>query len=349
VELLQKTLTKIKDIDHGAAEKAQARLDGLIKPRGSLGKLEEIVVQLAGIQSNPRPQLGPKLLVIMAADHGVAKEGVTAFPSDGSTKMLLNFLNQGAAVNVLAQYTNTRILLVDVGLNGDPIVHPNLCVRRIKPGSGNISREAAMSETEAIAAIETGIELVEREADAGVGLVAVGELGIGNTTPSTAILACISGEDIQAITGRGTGLDDGALLIKQQVIQKALEINQPDQDNPLDILSKVGGLEIAALTGVMLSCAARRVPVVLDGFVSGAAAMLACRMNARCSQYMIASHLSEETGHRTMLTELGLRPLLDLGLRIGEGTGAVLALPLIESVVKIINETASQAEVGISI
>ncbi len=349
MELLQKTLTKIKDIDHGAVEKAQARLDGLIKPRGSLGKLEEIAVQLAGIQSNPRPQLSPKLLVIMAADHGVAKEGVTTFPADGSTKMLLNFLNQGAVVNVVAQCTNTRILLVDVGLNGDPIVHPNLCVRRIKPGSGNICREAAMSETEAIAAIETGIELVEREIDTGVGLVAVGELGIGNTTPSTAILACISGEDIQAITGRGTGLDDGALLIKQQVIQKALEINQPDQDNPLDILSKVGGLEIAALTGVMLGCAARSVPVVLDGFVSGAAAMLACRMNPRCSQYMIASHLSEETGHSTMLTELGLRPLLDLGLRIGEGTGAVLALPLIESVVKIINKTASQAEVGINL
>ncbi len=347
MELLQRTLSMIGDVDHIAAAEAQKRLDSLIKPRGSLGKLEEIAVQLAGIQSKARPELGEKLLVIMAADHGVAEEGISAYPPTASRKMLLNFLHQGAAVNVLANYTHTRLLVVDIGLVGEPITHPDLCIRRIRSGTGNISRDTAMTEREAIAAIEIGIELINKEIDTGIRMVATGELGIANTTPSTAILACLSKADIEDITGRGTGLNDAALRKKKQVIKQALEKNQPDPNNPLDILSKVGGLEIAALTGVILACAARRVPVVLDGFVSSAAALLACRMNARCKLYLIAAHLSEEPGHRVMLNDLGIKPLLDLGLRIGEGTGAVLVFPLIEAAVKIIQEMATSEEVGI--
>lgn len=347
MELLQRTLAMIGDIDQKAAAEAQKRLDCLLKPQGALGKLEEIVVQLAGIQGKNRPELGTKLLVIMAADHGVAEEGVSAIPSGASRKMLLNFLNQGAAVNVLVNYTQTRLLLVDVGLTGEPINHPDMCLRRIRSGSGNICHEIAMTRLEAIDAIETGIEMINKEVDTGVSIVATGELGIANTTSSTAILACLSHADIEEITGRGTGLDDAELRKKKQIIKQALAINRPDPNNPLDILSKVGGLEIAALTGVILACAARRVPVVLDGFVSGAAALLAYRMNNQCRQYLMAAHLSEEPGHRVMLDDLGIKPILDLGLRIGEGTGAVLVFPLIEAAVKIMNEMATFEDVGI--
>lgn len=347
MELLQRTLSMIGDLDDKAIAAAQDRLDTLIKPRGSLGKLEEIAVQLAGIQSKDKPELGQKLLVIMASDHGVAEEGVSAFPPGASRKMILNFLHQGAAVNILANYTQTRLLLVDIGLDGEPIVHPDLCIRRIRSGSGNICCENAMTGLEAIAAIETGIELINHEVDAGVSIVATGELGIANTTPSTAILACLSQADIEDITGRGTGLDDAALRKKQQIIKQALATNQPDPSSPIDIVSKVGGLEIAALTGVILACAARRVPVVLDGFVSTAAALLACKMNVKSRNYIFAAHLSEEPGHRIMLEALGLKPLLNFGLRIGEGTGAVLVLPLIEAAVKIINEMATFEDVGI--
>lgn len=347
MELLKQTLSMIGDLDHNAAAEAQMRLDRLIKPRGSLGKLETAAVQLAGIQRKARPQLGRKLLVIMAAEHGVAQEGVSAFPPDASQELILNLLHQGAAVNVLVNYTQTRLLLVDVGLGGEPITHPDLCVRRIRSGSGNICREAAMTELEAIAAIETGIELINLEIDAGISLVATGELGIANTTSSTAILACLSGANIEDITGRGTGLDDAELRKKQQIIKQALAVNRPNPDNPLDVISKVGGLEIAALIGVILACAARRVPLVLDGFVSSAAALLACRMNSKCKDYLIAAHLSEEPGHRRMLQDLELYPLLDFGLRIGEGTGAVLVLPLLEAAVKIIQEMATFEDVGI--
>ncbi len=349
MDLLQTTLSTISDLDYKSAAEAQKRLDILIKPQGSLGKMEEIVTQLAGIQCTARPELGKKVVIIMAADHGVAEEGISAFPPEASTLMMRNFLLQGAAVNILAKYTGAKLLLVDVGLSGEVIVHPDLYLRRIRPGTGNICREPAMTKLEAIAAIETGIDLVNQEVDAGITMVATGELGIGNTTTSTAILACLTGQTISSITGRGTGLDDRKLNKKRQVIKQALAVNQPNMDDPLDILTKLGGLEIAALMGVILGSAACRVPVVLDGLVAGAAALLASRMNEKCRLYLIAAHLSEEPGHRIMLEELELKPLLDFGLRIGEGTGAVLAFPMIEAAVKIFNEMATFDEVGIKL
>lgn len=348
MELFQRTMASISEVDHQAGAAAQLRLDSLTKPPGSLGVLEKIGVQLASIQGNPMPTLGKKVVMTMAGDHGVVAEGVSAFPQEVTPQMVLNFLHQGAAINVLAKHVGAQVVVTDVGIAGEPMHHPNLNQCKVRAGTRNMAQEAAMTEAEAIAAIEVGIRLVNQEIDAGATLIGTGEMGIGNTTPSSAILACFSGADIAAITGRGTGLDDKGLSLKQQVIKKALEVNQPDPTQPLDVLRKVGGLEIAALTGVILGAAARKTPVVLDGFISTAAALTAYKLNENSRQYMIASHLSQEPGHRIMLDLMGLQAMLNLDLRLGEGTGAALAFPLIEAAVKIMHEMATFAEAGVT-
>ncbi len=348
MELLQRTLALIGDVDHKAGEEAQKRLDNLTKPPGSLGILESIAVQLASIQAQPLPVLGDKVVMVMAADHGVVAEGVSAFPQEVTPQMVINFLNQGAAINVLAKHTGARVVVTDVGIAGEALDHPDLNSRKVRPGTSNMAREAAMTETEAIAALEVGIEMVNREIDAGATLIATGEMGIGNTTASSAILAAFTGQNIELITGRGTGINDTSLLKKQAVIKQALEVNRPDPSQPLDVLRKVGGLEIAALTGVILGAAARKVPVVVDGFISTAAALVAFKLKEQSQLYMIASHLSQEPGHRIVLDEIGLKPMLHLDLRLGEGTGAVLAFPLIEAAVKIMHEMATFEQAGVS-
>ncbi|PKM77993.1 MAG: nicotinate-nucleotide--dimethylbenzimidazole phosphoribosyltransferase [Firmicutes bacterium HGW-Firmicutes-15] len=348
MNLMEKTLVNIMEADRGSGKKAQDRLDMLTKPQGSLGTLERIAVKLAQIQSNPLPQLGAKIVMTMAGDHGVVEEGVSAFPQEVTPQMVLNFLNHGAAINVLAKHAGARVVVADIGIAAEPIQHPDLINRRICSGTRNMAREAAMTESEAIAAIEAGIELVNEQIDRGVTLVATGEMGIGNTTPSSAILACFSGREIDSITGRGTGIDDTGLIRKQNAIRRALEINQPDSNQPLDVLRKVGGLEIAAITGIILGASARRVPVVIDGFISSAAALVAYKMNAKCRDYLFASHLSQEPGHRIMLEEIGLEPMLYLDMRLGEGSGAVLAFHIFEAAVKIINEMATFEEAGVS-
>jgi len=345
---MQITLAQIGDIDEKAGQAAQHRLDCLTKPPGSLGILEKVAVQLASIQGQPMPVLGKKVVMIMAADHGVVAEGVSAFPQEVTPQMVHNFLNQGAAINVLARHVDAQIVIADVGIAAQPINHPNLKTCRVRPGTRNMAKEAAMTIEETVAAIETGITLVNQEIDGGATLIATGEMGIGNTTPSSAMLACFSGREIDLIVGRGTGLNDQGLKLKQEVIKKALEINQPDPTNPLDVLSKVGGLEIAALTGVILGSAARRIPVVLDGFISTVAALTAFRLNKDSRKYMLASHLSQEPGHKIMLELLDMQPMLQLDLRLGEGTGAVLAFNLIEAAVKIIHEMATFQEAGVS-
>ncbi|NMC28299.1 MAG: nicotinate-nucleotide--dimethylbenzimidazole phosphoribosyltransferase [Syntrophomonadaceae bacterium] len=348
MELYRKTLAGIGEVDYKAGEAAQLRIDNLTKPLGALGVLEKIGVQLACIQGNPMPTLGKKVVMTMAGDHGVVDEGVSAYPQEVTPQMVMNFLNQGAAINVLSNHAGAKVVVTDVGIVGEPIIHPELNMCKVRPGTRNMAKEAAMTEDEAIEAMEIGIRLVNKEIDEGATLVATGEMGIGNTTPSSAILACFGGGDIAAITGRGTGLDDRGLGIKHQVIKQALHINQPDAGNPLDVLSKVGGLEIAALTGVILGAAARRTPVVLDGFISTAAGLTAYKMNPLVRQYMLASHLSQEPGHRAMLDMMDLQPMLTLDLRLGEGTGAVLAFNLIEAAVKIMHEMATFAEAGVS-
>lgn len=348
MELLQKTLAAIQRADQKAGEQAQQRLDSLTKPPGSLGALENIAVQLAAIQGRTIPVLGPKVVMVMAADHGVVEEGVSAFPQEVTPQMVMNFLHHGAAINVLSAHAGAKVVVTDVGIIGEAIDHPDLHIRKIRPGTRNMAKEAAMTEAEAIAAIEAGIEMAAAEIEAGASLIATGEMGIGNTTPSAAILACISGQAVESITGRGTGINEAGLKVKQAVINRALEVNQPDPAQPLDVLRKVGGLEIAALTGVILEAAARKVPVVLDGFISTAAALLAYKLNENSVDYMIASHLSQEPGHKIMLDLMGLKPVLYFDLRLGEGTGAVLAFHHIEAAVKIITEMATFEEAGVS-
>ncbi len=348
MELLIKTLEGITDVDRRAAEQAQKRLDSLTKPPGSLGILEHLAVQMASIQGKTIAVVGKKVVMVMAADHGVVDEGVSAFPQEVTPQMVLNFLNHGAAINVLANHTDARVVVTDVGIKGEPIEHAELNIRKVRQGTRNMAKEAAMTEEEAVAAVEVGIEMVNNEIDNGATLIATGEMGIGNTTPSAAILACLTGNEIEQITGRGTGVDDKGLKRKQEAIKKALEVNKPDASQPLDVLRKVGGLEIAALTGVILGAAARKVPVVIDGFISTAAALVAYKLNNYSKNYMIASHLSQEPGHRIMLEEMDLKPTLHLDLRLGEGTGAVLAFNLIEAAVKIIGQMATFEEAGVS-
>jgi len=348
VELLKNTLAVISDVDREAGKQAQKRLDSLTKPPGSLGILEEIAVQLAAIQGKAIPALGQKVVMVMAGDHGVVEEGVSAFPQEVTQQMVINFLYHGAAINVLSYQADARVVVTDVGIKGDPIEHPELNIRKVRPGTRNMVKEAAMTEDEVVAALEVGIMMVNGEIDKGATIIATGEMGIGNTTPSAAILACMTGKDLELITGRGTGVDDQGLMRKRAAIRKAIEVNSPDAADPLDVLRKVGGLEIAALTGVILGAAARKVPVVVDGFISTTAALVAHKLHRYCQYYMIASHLSQEPGHKILLEEVGLKPTLQLDLRLGEGTGAVLAFNLIEASVKIISEMATFEEAGVS-
>lgn len=348
MNLMEQTINSISGVNQEAAQKAKKRLDCLTKPPGSLGILEDIAIRLASIQGKCLPELGKKAVLIMAADHGVVSEGVSAYPQEVTPQMVMNFLNRGAAINVLASHAQAEVIVTDVGVIGPALDHPQLLVRKVREGTRNMAREAAMTVEEATAAIETGITLVNEAVDNGVTLVATGEMGIGNTTASSAILAAFTGLDPEQITGRGTGLDDERLRLKQLVIKRALQVNQPEPAKPLEVLSKVGGLEIAALTGVILGAAAKRVPAVLDGFISTAAALIAYRLKPESREFMFASHLSQEPGHKVMLETIGLSPMLHLDLRLGEGTGAVLAFNLFEAAVKIIREMATFEQAGVS-
>lgn len=344
---LEQMTVGIGSLDGAAAQRASAHLDQLTKPPGSLGKLEAVAVQLAGITGELAPCFGRKAVVVMAGDHGVCEEGVSAFPSEVTPQMVLNFLGGGAAVNVLARHGGAEVVCVDVGVNAE-LSHPALLSRKVRCGTRNMAKEAAMTRGEALAAMQVGYELAVELADQGVGLFATGEMGIGNTTPSSAILAAFTGLSPEAVVGRGTGIGDERLAHKRRVLERALEVNRPDAADPLDVLAKVGGLEIAGLTGLILGAASMRRPVVIDGFISTAAALTASRMAPLSKSYMIASHLSGEQGHRLMLEALGLEPMATLDMRLGEGTGAVLCFHLVEAAVRIMAEMATFASAGVS-
>ncbi len=348
MKLYQETLLKITNTNKQYAISAQNRLDELTKPPGSLGVLEKIAVQLACIQEQTMPVIGKKAIMVMAGDHGVVEEGVSAFPREVTTQMVLNFVNQGAAINVLAKQVGAQVIIADVGIVDDMSAADGIEQRKVRNGTRNMAKESAMTLEEAIAAIEVGIDLVNRQVAEGVTLFATGEMGIGNTTASSAIMAAFEDKSLELITGRGTGIDDQGLQRKQQIIRQALVCNQPNREDALDVLTKVGGLEIAALTGIILGAAANKVPVVIDGFISTAAALVAYRMKSETRDYMIASHLSQEPGHRIMLDSIGLQPMLYLDLRLGEGTGAALAFPMIEAATKIIHEMATFQQAGVS-
>lgn len=338
----------ISPLNETAMQAARQRQDQLTKPRGSLGKLEQLSIQIAGITGCLNPDLSQKAVIVMAADHGVAASGVSAYPPDVTRQMVNNFLNGGAAINVLSRQAGAQVVVVDIGVSGDLPQHEGLLPCKIAAGTRNILQGPAMTHEQAERAIQTGMRVMEDLANKGVRLVATGEMGIGNTTASAALISVFTGKQPASVTGRGTGLDDNGLRRKIEVIEQAIQVNQPDNADPLDVLAKLGGLEIAGLVGVMLQAAARRVPVVLDGVIAGAAALTACKLAPQVKPYLIAGHQSVEPGHAVLMESLDMEPLLGLDLRLGEGTGAVLAFHLMEAAVKTLNEMATFVEAGVS-
>jgi nicotinate-nucleotide--dimethylbenzimidazole phosphoribosyltransferase len=340
-------LDRIGPLDEVAMAAAVERLNNLIKPPGSLGRLEPLIIQMAGILGAVLPTVAPATVLIFAGDHGVTAEGVSAYPSDVTPQMVINFLRGGAAINALAGNAGAKVVVVDAGM-AHAVVHPDLVVRTVRPGTANMVKGPAMSRAEAEHALRVGMEVARTEIARGANCLLLGEMGIGNTTPSAAMLAAFSGRAPGDVCGRGTGLDDAGVLRKVRAVQTALAVNQPDPGDPIDVLAKVGGLEIGALAGAMLAAAAERVPVVLDGFIVGVAALLACRMAPRTGAFLIASHCSAERGHRLVLELLGLKPLVELDLRLGEGSGAALALPLLQAACRVMRDMATFAEAGVS-
>ncbi len=339
---------KIDALDEELMRQAQTRLDRLTKPLGSLGRLETLAKQIVGITRRLRPTVEHKVIITMAADHGVVEEGVSAYPQAVTGQMVYNFLRGGAGINVLARHVGARVVVVDMGVATDLARHPDLVVKKIGYGTRNLANGPAMTNDEMHRAIETGRKIVTREIEQGADIVGTGDMGIGNTTASSAITAAMTGQPVKLVTGRGTGIDDATYEKKLAVIQRALDVNHLDPADPLDVLAKVGGFEIAGLVGVILGGAQARRPVVVDGFISGAAALIATALEPRVRGYLIAAHRSQEPGHRIMLEQLGLQPLLDLDLRLGEGTGGALAMSLVEAACKVLNEMATFEEAAVS-
>jgi len=345
---LEELIKKIKPLDDSAMQSAQARQNMLTKPQGSLGRLEELSIQLAGIYRKPTPSIKEKVIVTMAGDHGVVAEGVSAFPQEVTPQMVLNFLNGGAAINVLARHIGARVVIVDMGVAYDFDPHPALIIKKVAKGTANMALGQAMTRLQAEQAILSGVEVVEAEIERGLDVVGTGDMGIGNTTPSAAIAAVLTGESPAKIAGRGTGVDDEGLKRKINTVERALAVNQPNPKDGLDVLAKVGGFEIGGLAGVILGAAANGKPVLVDGFISTAAAMIAVTISPAARPYLISAHRSQEFGHNLMLNWLGLKPLFDLDLRLGEGTGAALGISMAEAACKILSEMATFGEAGVS-
>jgi len=348
LKLLTETIQNIKPLDNNSMSLARARQETLTKPAGSLGRLEELSVQLAGIQGRPLPQIKKKSIIVMVADHGVVAEGTSAYPQEVTAQMVLNFVHGGAGINVLSRQIGAGVLVVDIGVAADTAAFPGVIQKKVAPGTQNMCLGPAMTLEQAVQAFETGIEILNSEMKDGPDIVGTGDMGIGNTTASSAICSVMTGKSAAEVTGRGTGLDDKQLEHKIEVINKALSANKPDPTRPLEVLARVGGLEIGGLAGVMLGAAACRVPVMVDGFISGAAALIAAGLCPRVKDYMIAAHASVEPGHKLMLKHLGIKPLLDLDMRLGEGTGAALGIHLADASCRILSEMATFAEAGVS-
>lgn len=345
---LQEILDTIQPPDSQGRFMAQQRLDRLTKPPGSLGRLEELAawyIQVMGkIPSLPLN----KVIVTFAADHGVVEENISAYPKAVTAQMVYNFLRGGAAINVLARHVGAEVWVVDIGVDHGFEDLPGLIHRKISCGTRNMAREPAMSRAQAETAISTGIELVEQAVRNGANLVGTGDMGIGNTTASSAITAVMTGAPVDDVTGRGTGIDDHTLAIKRAVIRQALRVNQPAASDPLGVLGKVGGYEIGGIAGLVLGAAAHQVPIVIDGFISTAAALIAVGLKPEVKDYLIAAHRSAEPGHRMALDHLGLCPVLNLEMRLGEGTGAALGMGLVEAAIRILTEMATFEQAGVS-
>ena len=344
---IREVAAAVPPVDPELERRVQARLDDQAIPRGALGRLQELGKQVALIQGRERPQIRGKLIFTLAADHGVVAEGVSAFPKEVTREMVRNFVRGGAGINVLARHAGARVVVVDMGVDADLSDVDGIEHCKVARGTGNLAQGPAMGRDQALAAVAAGMDLVEKYAP-GTDLMGTGDMGIGNTTPSSALAAVFTGRDPAEVTGRGTGIGDAALAHKIEVIRRGLERNRPDPSDPVDVLHKVGGLEIAGIAGLVLAAAARRIAVVLDGLISTAGALVAHALAPQVRPYLIAGHCSVEIGHRVMLDAMGLRPLLDLDLRLGEGTGAALAMGVVEAGVKVLNEVLTFSEAGVT-
>lgn len=353
--MLESTLKTIAALDEGAMERARTHQQRLALPPDSLGRLHELAVRMAGITGNPRPAINDLAVITMAGDHGVAAQGVSSFPQEVTREMVANFARGGAAINVLTRHVGARLTVVDIGVAGPDLeiaLDASDTVRfvsaRIAPGTGDISSGPAMTREQAVAALETGIRVFRQDRDKGVDAVGTGDMGIANTTPSSAIAAAMLGVAPRRVVNRGTGIGDAALENKIRVVEQALDVNRPDPADPVDVLAKVGGYEIGGIAGVILGACAHRVPVVVDGFISTAAALVASAFHPEVKRYLFAGHQSAVEGHRLMLTELGLEPMLDLGMRLGEGTGAAFGLSILAASSRVATEMLTFDEADVS-
>ncbi len=344
---LHEVLKNIQPVDVSRSNEIQAQLDDLTKPQGSLGRLEELAKKYCLITGKNKPRIQNKIIFTFAGDHGVTEDNVSAWPREVTSQMVLNFLRGGAGVNVLAKHAGARVIVVDMGVDREFEPAEGLEIRKIARGTKNMTKGPAMTHQEAEQGLLAGIELVEKYRQ-GLDLIGTGDMGIGNTTPSSAIVSVITGTDPEKVTGRGTGISDDALRDKVAVIRKAIAVNSPDPDDAIDVLAKVGGYEIAGIAGLVLGAALYRIPVVIDGFISTAGALIAAELNPSVKGYIIAAHQSVEIGHRRMLEHLEQIPLLDLCLRLGEGTGAALGMSLVEAGVMILSEMATFADAGVA-
>ena len=345
---LDDVIARIEPADHQARRAATLRQSRLTKPPGSLGRLEDLSVQLAGIFGTERPAPRGKTVIVAAADHGVAARGVSGYPQEVTAQMARNFLSGGAAVSVMARRAGVDLVIVDAGVAAPLPDHPDLRVVGAGRGTADITQGPAMTREQAEACVSAGVGLALGAAENGADIIGAGDMGIGNTTPSSAVTAALTGRPPSETTGRGTGRDDRELAHKIAVVERALDVNRPDPGDGLDVLAKVGGFEIGVLAGVALGAALARRAAVLDGFISGAAGLVAHSLCSSVTDYIVAAHLSAEAGHRIVLSHMGLRPLLDLGMRLGEGTGAVLAMGLVEASAACLSEMATFAEAGVS-
>ncbi len=348
LELIQDTVKKILPLEDQWLVSSKKRLDSLTKPLGSLGRLEDLAQKICAIKRTIKPLLANKVIFTLAADHGITAEGVSAYPSEVTPQMVFNFLRGGAGINVLSRTVNAKVIVVDMGVAFDFPPSQGLVNLKIRMGTGNFAKGPAMSREEAATAIASGIGLVEKEMKNGIDIAGTGDMGIGNTTSSSAITSVMTGKTVSQVTGQGTGIEAKALSHKILVIEKALELHKPDSTDPIGVLSKVGGFEIGGLVGVILGAAKNKIPVMLDGFISGAAALIAVSLAPAVKDYLIAAHRSAEPGHDAMLKHLELSPLLDLKMRLGEGTGAALGMGLAEAACKILNEMATFEEASVS-
>ena len=344
---LEEILSGITPPDRELFKQAREKLDQMAIPRESLGRLEECAQKVVAITGSMKPSVEKKTIVVFAGDHGVVEEGVSAFPQDVTIQMVANFIQGGAGINVLARHTGAQVLVVDMGVAAEIDPHEGLLLKKIAHGTLNMRKGPAMTREQALEGILTGFRIAEDLKSQNTEIIGTGDMGIGNTTPSSAIAAVLTKGTIEEVTGRGTGVSEDIVQKKIDVIKEAIDYNKPDPGDPLDVLSKVGGFEIAGIAGLIIGSASSHIPVVIDGFISGAAALVAVSLNPIIGEFLFAAHQSVEPGHRIVLDALGQRPLLDLSMRLGEGTGAALGMGIVEAGVKVLLEVLTFQEAGV--